>query len=235
MQSLKALGAAALLLAFSAAQAQETTYTFQSQPFNEVFGTYTPGQTLTGSITLSELLPANSSTNVNSTLVSYSFTDGVVTLDDTNSEIVSGIILTTDANARIQSYAMTFWESPLATAAGEVFTGMDIFFNAGLGTPGCTPSASCTAASVQINSGDIECTSVSGGQCDGGIPNPDGGNGGAIFRMAEAGGFNPDFDESIWSGGPPPRSIPALGAGSLVLLMLMLAALGAGALRWRAV
>jgi len=45
--------------------------------------------------------------------------------------------------------------------------------------------------------------------------------------MAEEGGFNPNFDDSIWSGGPPPRSIPALGTGSLVLLMLVLAALGA--------
>jgi len=235
MNAFKTVCAAALVIGFGAVQAQETTYTFQSQPFEDVFGTYSTGQNLTGSITLSEPLAPNITANVNSILVSYSFSDGVVTLDNTNSEIVNGIDLITDAFGGIQSYAMTFWESPLATSDGEIFTGMDVSFFPGIGSPGCIESPTCGPAFVQINSGDIRCNSVSGGQCVGGVPNPKGGNGGAIIRFAEETGFNPDFDDSIWGGGPPPQPIPALGTGSLLLLMLMLAGLAAGALRSRAV
>jgi len=185
------LCAATLMFSFTIAYAQETTYGFQSQPFNDVFGTYTAGQNLTGSITLSEPLPANASMNVNTILVSYSFSDGVVTLDQTNSEILGGINLATDAGGRIQSYGMTFWESPLATASGEIFTGMDILFNPGVGSPGCTPSATCFPARVQINSGDLECFSTFGGECDGAFV-PDSADWGRILRVAEAAGRGSD-------------------------------------------
>lgn len=227
--------AAVLLLVGAVAYAQVTTYTFQSEPFHDVFGTYVAGQNLTGHITLSEPLPPNSSSNVNSILLSYSFSDGVVTLDDSNSEAVSELIFTTDATGSIQSYSLTFWESPLATAIGQIFTGMDIFFEPGFGAIGCEPSKECLSASVQINSGDTECFSLSGGQCVGGVPNPPGANGGAIFRIDNNTGFNPNFDNSIWLGGagPQPAAVPALGQGSLLLLMLMLSALGSFAMRRR--
>src|SRR6056297_183803 len=170
-------------------------------------------------------------------LVGYSFTDGVVTLNDTNSEIISGfagIFLATDASGGIQSYQMTFWESPLPTSTGNVFTGMDILFLAGAGTPGCVESLTCERAQLQISSGDLECTSAGGGECAA-AAQMDGDDWGRTVRVADETGFNPDLDDSIWGGGPPPRPIPALGSGALVLLMLMLAALGTGALRWRAV
>jgi len=231
----KALGATALLLAAGSAHPQQTTYTFQSQPFDDVSGTYTAGQNVTGSITLSEFVPPNTTMDVTPILVSYSFTDGTVTLDETNSVSVGpgGISLTTDASGRIQAYGMTFWESPLATTNGEIFTGMDLVFDPGQGAPGCTPSATCQPAFVQINSGDIECTSTNGGVCDLGVPGPSGGNWGSIFGIAKNTGFNPDFDQSIWTGGPPLQPIPALGPVTLVLLMLALLALGVASLRSR--
>jgi hypothetical protein len=229
----KMLMTALLLFVATMAGAQQTTYSFQSEPFDNVFGTYTAGQSVTGSITLSEPLPPGTSNNVNSILVGYSFSDGVVTLDDSNSEIIFGISLTTGPLGQIQSYGMTFWETPLATVSGEVFTGMDITFEPGEGTPGCVPSPTCATAFVQINSGDIACNNVIGGQCVGGTPNPPGGNSGVIFRRADDTGFNPNFDNSSWLGGPPPSAVPALGMASLLLLMLVLAALGCFAMRLR--
>jgi hypothetical protein len=197
-----------LLLAFSAAFGQQTTYTFHSQAFEAVSGSYVIEQNVTGSITLSEPLAPNTSMNVNSILVAYSFSDGVVMLDDTNSEIISGIHLATDAAGGIQSYGMTLWALPLATAVGEVFTGMDLVFSPGLGAPGCTPSATCGYANVQIYSGDRECWSVAGGVCVSAILGTTD-NWGEISRTADETGFDPDFDGSSWTASPSQMAINA--------------------------
>jgi hypothetical protein len=231
----KALIASALLLGSGAIHAQNASYTFQSEPFENVIGTYTTSQSVSGTLVLSEFVPPNTTMDVTPILVSYSFTDGVLTLDDTNSASTGffGIQLTTDAVGRIEAYAMTFWESPNATNVGDVFGGMDIGFNRGAGAPGCTPGPDCGRATLQINSGDIECTSVVGGQCDGGVPLPDGGNGGLILAAAAETGLDPGFDTSTWMGQAPPRAIPTLNHAAVLLLTLMLAVLGIMGLRSR--
>lgn len=231
----KALIASALLLGSGAIHAQNASYTFQSEPFENVIGTYTTSQSVSGTLVLSEFVPPNTTMDVTPILVSYSFTDGVLTLDDTNSDSIGffGIELSTNAVGQIEAYTMTFYESPNTANVGDVFSGMDISFDRGAGEPGCTLGPDCGQAFLQINSGDIRCSSVVGGQCAGGVPLPDGGNGGEIFAVTGETGLNPGLDTSTWMGQVPPRAIPTLNHTAVLLLTLMLAVLGVMGLRSR--
>ncbi len=226
----------ALLIVVHAAHGQQATYTFESPVFETFSGNYPPDRSLAGTLTLSEWVPPNTTMDVTPILVGYSFSDGTVSLDETNAESIAaaGIRLTTDAFGKIQSYGMIFWKSPRATTVGEVFEGMTIAFAAGAGSPGCVVIPFfCRPASVSIASGEYRCVSISDGQCDGAVLDEPDGNWGATRRVSDQFGFDLDFFESTWTGRPPPPSVPAMGATSLLVLSLLLAALGATALRPR--
>src|SRR5271157_281076 len=93
-----------------AMRAQETTYTFVGAPFNSFYQTNCPPICrLTGSFTLAQPLPPNLKGNIGGsgdfTPTSFSFTDGLTTLTNLNSDEYSGFAVDTDANGNITSFS----------------------------------------------------------------------------------------------------------------------------------
>lgn len=126
-----ALGASSLI--FSVA-AQAATYSFVGANFNsfqdpsEIAGNYDSSQKVTGFFETAGALTAGITTPGESfafftanPVINYSFSDGLQTLDSTNS-VLAGISVSTDASANIIGWALHITsEDPIDLAESDIF------------------------------------------------------------------------------------------------------------------
>ncbi|MEM8962521.1 MAG: hypothetical protein AAGD38_13640 [Acidobacteriota bacterium] len=126
-QMVKLLLLVSLVSMAGMATAEPTTYTYTGNPFDTVTGPpYTTSNAITGSVTTAAPLPRNLPLSDQRALVtSFSFTDGVQTRTDGDSEILLFEVATDDAG-NLVSWAITFTSAPLATMVGEIRDTMDI-------------------------------------------------------------------------------------------------------------
>ena len=118
---LRTLACLAGVLAFTLPMMANTIYTYTGNPFSGPVSPYTTSDFISGSFTLITPIGANSSFNARfntSNLVSYTFTDGVQTINDANSQdgfafISSNIVVGTDATGHIQSWGIGIFNATL--------------------------------------------------------------------------------------------------------------------------
>ena len=139
-------------------------YTVNTENFDLVFGSYTTNDNITGTIvTGSNVTPNVGLVDVSSDLISYSFTDGVQTLNETNSTILAFSLAVNGSN-QLTGSAITIWSSPITTQPGGNVRGMDVYFNAisdnysgfidGICQENGGPGGACSSAiPAQTNSG----------------------------------------------------------------------------------
>lgn len=128
------------------------TYTYVGNPFTSASGAYTTSMRVTGSFdTLIPLAPGLENRDVRASVLSYSFADGIQTLTDANSVLVS-FRISTDSDGGITQWQITLWESPLTGSTGGTVRGIETNFD-----PGSVTDAGFTGGT---------CLSVLNGQCD---------------------------------------------------------------------
>lgn len=93
--------------------ASPTLYTYDGQPFTNVLPPYTTSDRVAGSITVAGVLPPFLSMNdISSTLVDFSFSDGVETRHAANTEVCT-FIVSTDAIGQIVGWQVSLREVPV--------------------------------------------------------------------------------------------------------------------------
>lgn len=143
---------AAILLTAAATSALAETYTFEGPLYEEAFGPYTTSMRVTGTIETSAPIPPNSPVADRSALItSFSFNDGVVTLNDSNALLCSITIGTDAAGVPIDGF-MTINENPSGVGANA----MDL----GIGPYPGAPASSQTLVGTFIQNNAV-CTTNS--------------------------------------------------------------------------
>lgn len=192
------------IVAAGSAQGQ-ATYTYTGNHFTDVMGTYTVADRLTGFFTVPAALPSSSSypTEVSSVVSSFSFNDGVQTLNSANAAIVAFAIGTDDGGNLVQ-WSIRLWRTPIPTSLGAL---MDGIHSASLPI---SPPSDWLVQDVGFQEG--LCLNVSNGICDGvNLPSP---YIGELFVLADPGAagtwvsilFTDGFETgnlSQWSGSVP--------------------------------
>ena len=140
------------------------SYSYIGHNFTEAYGVYLPSYKVTGNIvTTVPVSPNTGLVDIKNTLVSYSFFDGVQTLDESNSFPLFFAISTTNSN-QIEETAITIWRTPITTVNGEIVEGMDVYdgplftqvngFLDAICNKNSGPGGQCSQASSQLtNSG----------------------------------------------------------------------------------
>ncbi len=124
-------------------------YNYTGLNFNDVSGAYTTSMRVTGSFSTSTPIPPNS-VNFDATgiVTSWSFSDGLQTIDNTNGVIGSNsFIFTTDGAGNITAADIFVVSSPLATEVGQT---EDIIGTFTLGNDHAAIDAVCAAVSDGI-------------------------------------------------------------------------------------
>ena len=101
-----AIGLLLLLSGVSQEASAAAIYQYVGNPFQSVFGRYTPSDSLSGTIELPSALAANLS-NAAIALSDWSFSDGLKVFDTTNS-VVDSPRVSTDADGRIVNWSIDF-------------------------------------------------------------------------------------------------------------------------------
>ena len=85
------------------------TYTYSGNNFNSVSGAYTTSMRVTGTFVLgAPLAPGMPLTEIKPSVLSYSFSDGLQTLTEANSEIVV-LLVATDSQGRLTEWLIAVW------------------------------------------------------------------------------------------------------------------------------
>lgn len=99
-----------LVLGLSAPASAVTIYTYAGRPFSVVSGPYTTSMSVTGTITLSSPIPANSATiDVTPYITAFSISDGITTITQLNNEFGqnSSFLFSTNATGDIVSWGVS--------------------------------------------------------------------------------------------------------------------------------
>lgn len=204
------------LLIGNYAYAATYTYTYTGNNFDQVVGEYSTSDSVSGSFTVAAALPADTSLgDISQQVLSYSFTDGVNTFNESNSEfctlLVKGIWVSTDSNGNPNEWSVSIC-SPVSTVPSPV----QLIFSLNAGDD-----------FVADAGGDTTCTGMDGDACDQFGPGLDS-NSGVIEGQA-----------GTWMGSATPAPaptltpIPTLSQWSLILLALVLGTLGIARIRRR--
>jgi hypothetical protein len=111
--SMKAMLALTLIGASGAICAQETTYDYTGKGFTSVSGAYTKSDSVSGSVTLAAPLPANQFGLVDATVVSFSFYDGLQTINSANADASQDLFeFGTDPTGAIAQWNILIETSP---------------------------------------------------------------------------------------------------------------------------
>ncbi|WP_223787409.1 hypothetical protein [Marinicella meishanensis] len=139
-------------------------YAIESGQFTEVYGEYTTLDNVNGVVVTNIAIPQNAGlVDVSGDLESYSFSDGVQQLDETNS-VVLAMSLGVNSNNDVVLSAITVWKTPVTNVNGGLVEGMDVYndglfaqyfgFKDGSCIDNSGPSGTCTSSSsTQSNSG----------------------------------------------------------------------------------
>ncbi len=110
--------------------ASAAVYGIDTENFDSVFGEYSTSDNISGVVvTTSNITPNAGLVDVTPILVSYSFSDGVQVLDQTNSTILFFNLAVNGSN-QITASGITIWKAPITTVNGGLVEGMDIYFDA---------------------------------------------------------------------------------------------------------
>jgi hypothetical protein len=161
----------AVLLAFACVQplaaVASTTYTYIGGTFTDEVGAYNGlGSNITGQFVVAEQLPSRSPMMDISNLVStYSFSDGVQSLNQGNSKIL-GFSVRTDSRGVPRTWSIAIWQTPVTTSNGGQVAGMNIFyqgsnsFDTGFTDGQCYsnggPGGECDGAATSVGSNYAE-------------------------------------------------------------------------------
>jgi len=111
----------ALLTSLISGYAHAVTYTYTGDNFTRANGVYTPAMRVTGTFTTSALVPPNRTDyDISGILTSWSFFDGVQTINSSNGTFKPPRppLVTTDAFGGITSTSFYFYRVPIATVVG---------------------------------------------------------------------------------------------------------------------
>ena len=101
-----------------------TTYTYTGNNFDTVTGVYSTSDSVSGSFTVASIFPADMDTvDISQQVLSYSFTDGVNSLNESNSEFCTGfaygIWVGTDSNGNLNEWSVSIC-TPVSTVPNPV-------------------------------------------------------------------------------------------------------------------
>ena len=187
----------ALLALLISGYANATTYAYTGAYFTDGDGPdYEEGMRVTGTLVTSSPIPPNFSGDISDILTSWSFNDGVQTIDSSNGEFSPEYppqVVTNEEGLVVDSFLAMFL-SPIGTHVGDI----DSYIAVGLGT--------------SIGVFGAVCRTVADGVCDS-WEEP------SSFAVAE----DPGVWEG---SGVPSTPVPTLSQWSLMLLVLMLGMVG---------
>lgn len=186
--------------------AYATTYNFTGQNYTNVDGVYTTAMKITGSITTSIPIPPNSiQHDISGILASWSFFDGVQTINSTNGTLnpLWPPAITTDSMGNITIGRFFFLVTPIATEVGQI----NSYISLGFGVDGWEDQAKK----------DAECLVVENGFCKG-HNSPNFGYGYTVV--------------GVWNTEVAATPIPTMSQQSLILLTLLLGMVGFARLRF---
>lgn len=107
-----------VLLCFLNSTMAQETYTYQGNSFDRFNPPFTANSQITGSINVANFLPSNQSLDLTNANLSYSFTDGQNTRDQSNS-ILCQFDVQTDSNGRISSWSIYIRQSDTAPTENQ--------------------------------------------------------------------------------------------------------------------
>lgn len=194
---------------FLSAGAFATTYNYVGSNFTvgNVTAPYTTSMRVTGSITTSSPIPPNTTITLSNPLVtSWTFNDGVIILNNTNSSIDSGAPgFTTDASGAIINVGMAVrGQNPLPTALGGLTNIIYILHNFPV-----------LGAGFDAGLQSVPCTGTAGGICYQ-YDEPVAASSGATADIF--GGLN--GQQGVWS--IQAENVPSLSTWGIILLVLSL-------------
>jgi len=194
----------ALLACLISGYANAATYTFTGNNFTSVNGVYTTAMKITGSVTTSVPIPPNSTEyDISGILTSWSFFDGVQTINNTNGTLnpLWPPAITTDSMGNITQGRLFVLVNPIATEVGQLNSYISLDF----GTLALDDREDLVKK-------DAECLSVVNGFC--------------ATHTSPHFGYN-DMVGGVWvTSDPPSVPIPAMSQWSLMLLALLLGMVG---------
>ena len=187
----------ALLACLISGYAHAVTYTFTGANFTNVFGAYTTAMRITGTLITSTPIPPNYSGDLSGLLTSWSFNDGLQTINSANGVFHPNrsFSVGTDGSGNINSFEIFATRLPLGTAIGDLD---NIIYLEFLGLH----------ADI-----DTACFSVSEGYCN---------NWSSSVAYAGA-----PVENAVWvTSDLPSTPIPTMNQWSLMLLALLLGMVG---------
>ncbi len=151
--------------------AYATTYTYTGDNFTQASGAYTQSMRVTGTLVTSSPIPPNYEGDISGILTSWSFYDGVQTIDSSNGELSPGyppLVSTNEQGVIVESF-LAFFLSPIATAVGDTDSYIGVIF----GISGGVVGAVCLTVSEGVCDTYQEPTSIgqagSPGTWEGGV------------------------------------------------------------------
>jgi len=115
--------------------AYATTYTYTGDLYTMGGGAYTEGMRVTGTLLTSSPIPSNYSGDISGILSSWSFNDGVQTIDSSNGEFHPGFsptVLTNEQGVIVDSFLAMFL-SPIGTTVGDTDSYIAVVFGQSIG------------------------------------------------------------------------------------------------------
>lgn len=200
----KILTGIALLLSLASSFASAETYHYTGQPFTQVVGGYTTAMRVTGTIvTNTPITPDSVDLDIRSILTSWSFSDGMQTINHLNGTFHPGDanyfpLVSTDADGNINAHSIHVFLTPIKT------------------TLGAADSIILTVSTRDQGLVDVPCTGLSATDI-------------CIEWVAAADDYGLNFSSpGSWVTGltQAPVPIPSLSAWSLMLMTLLLGLAG---------
>lgn len=113
----------ALLASLISGYAHATTYSYTGDNFTSATGVYSTAMRITGTITTSSPIPPDSAgLNISGLLTSWSFSDGVQTINSANGVIYPAILpqVTTDSSGNIVDVVLYVFSDPIGVALDDL-------------------------------------------------------------------------------------------------------------------
>ncbi len=192
--------------------AYATIYTYTGENFDQVYGDYTTGMNVTGTIVTSSPIPPNSvDFDISPILTSWSFNDGMNTISSSNGKLVLFLPeFSTDAQGNIIKYFWAVANMGVAPVEGDPVEFMSLTDDVEIGI-------------ADAGFTDVSCTDVIDDVC-------------TSFFVDQPFNYGSVYgQEGTWvTTNDSARSVPTLSQWSLILLALLLGMVGVVGIRRKA-